>query len=445
MIPVPARILVVLPLYGGSLPVGRYCVSALRDLGHTVEVFEAPDFLGAFSALKGLHVNMDKHEGLEASLLQVVSQAIHAKAETFQPDLVLALAQAPVTRQLLKRLQRDGIPSAMWFVEDFRLFPYWRAFAPLYDFFFVIQKEPFLDELRNIGVDGIYLPLAALPAFHRPLTLSAAEQKRCGSAVSFMGAGYPNRRTAFQQVSFPDFKIWGSDWEGSEGLDVYLQDNGARVSSEDAIRIFNATEVNLNLHSSIHAEPVQRGDFVNPRTFELAACGAFQLVDERDLLSELFVVSGETRELETFASLQELEGKTAYFLAHPDERAVLSQRARARVCADHTYQNRMECLLETVRMRRPGWLTRLESLSESATADLPGLPVELSQDLPESLPAGFAGEALSGWTELLSRLHLPAATTFTDVVFRLRQYSGTRTPFEASILFLDEWRRQYKK
>lgn len=445
MIPVPVRILVVLPLYGGSLPVGRYCVSALRDLGHTVEVFEAPDFLGAFSALKELRVSMDKHEGLEASLLQVVSQAIHAKAETFQPDLVLALAQAPVTRQVLKRLQRDGIPTAMWFVEDFRLFPYWRAFAPLYDFFFVIQKEPFLGELRNIGVDGVYLPLAALPAFHRPLTLSAAEQDRFGSAVSFMGAGYPNRRTAFQQAHFPDFKIWGSDWEGSCGLGAYLQDNGVRVSSEDAVRIFNATKVNLNLHSSIHAEPVQQGDFVNPRTFELAACGAFQLVDERGLLPELFVVSGEGRELETFASLSELEDKAAYFLAHPDERAVLSQRARSRVCAEHTYQKRMERLLETVRVRRPGWLTRFGSCSEDVPVGLSVLPVELSEDLPESLPSSFAEEALSGWTELLSRLDLPAATSFSDVVFRLRQHTGTLPPFEASILFLDEWRRQYKK
>ena len=36
----PLRILVVLPLYGGSLPIGRYCAQALRDLGHLVEEFD---------------------------------------------------------------------------------------------------------------------------------------------------------------------------------------------------------------------------------------------------------------------------------------------------------------------------------------------------------------------------------------------------------------------
>ncbi len=45
------RILVVLPLYGGSLPVGRFCVSALEKMGHLVETFEAPDFYGATTLL----------------------------------------------------------------------------------------------------------------------------------------------------------------------------------------------------------------------------------------------------------------------------------------------------------------------------------------------------------------------------------------------------------
>ena len=147
----PLRILLVLPMYGGSLPVGRYCREALRELGHTVETFEAPEFHPAFTALKGLRVTTDRLEYLENSFLQVVSQAILAKAETFEPDLVLALAQAPLGRQALKRLRRDNVATAMWFVEDFRLFTYWRAFAPHYDFFAVIQKEPFLDQLREMG------------------------------------------------------------------------------------------------------------------------------------------------------------------------------------------------------------------------------------------------------------------------------------------------------
>ncbi len=277
------RVLVVLPLYGGSLPVARYCARALTSLGHTVECFEAPDFHPSFTALKRLRVSTERLDYLENSFLQLLGQAVLAKVESFAPDLVLALAQAPLSRQTLKRLRKDGVPTAMWFVEDYRLFTYWRAFAPWYDFFAVIQKNPFLDELAAHGVDNaLYLPMAADPEVHRPLELTPIERRKYGSGLSFVGAGYANRRLAFRQLLHLDLKIWGSDWDGDSVLARYLQLDGARVSTEDAVKVFNASAINLNLHSSVSAdELVPAGDFVNPRTFELAACGAFQLVDRR--------------------------------------------------------------------------------------------------------------------------------------------------------------------
>ena len=48
----PLRILVVLPLYGGSLPIGRYCARALSDMGHAVRIFDAPAFYSAFTGLR---------------------------------------------------------------------------------------------------------------------------------------------------------------------------------------------------------------------------------------------------------------------------------------------------------------------------------------------------------------------------------------------------------
>ncbi len=418
------RVLVVLPLYGGSLPVGRYAATALRDLGHTVDVFEAPAFYSAFSALRMLRVTSDRQEALEHSFLQVISQAIRARVEVFEPDLVLCLAQAPVSRQLLKTLARDKVTTAMWFVEDYRVFPYWRAVAPLYDFFFVIQKEPFFEKLAAAGARAAYLPLAALPSFHRPLgeeELSVAERRHYGSAVSFMGAGYPNRRRAFRQLSHLDFKIWGSDWNGEVSLAPFLQDGGARIEPEQAIKIFNASAINLNLHSSVQAkELVPAGDFVNPRTFEIACCGAFQLVDRRGLLPELF----REDELATFTSMPELLDAIPYYLARPDERRELAMRGRARVLAEHTYQHRMAALVEEIRRCQPDWPTHRPTMT---------LPTDLPEDLRRDL------------AELLRQLELPGDVAFEDVVTRLRQRNGVLNPLETSLLFLDEWRKQYRK
>jgi len=416
------RILVVLPMYGGSLPIGRHCASALSGLGHLVETFEAPAFYGAFEALKTLRVTSDRLEYLENSYLQVISQAICAKVETFGPDLVLALAQAPLSRQALKRLRRDGVATAMWFVEDFRLFTYWEAFAPYYDVFAVIQKDPFFERLAAVGQQNVlYLPLAADPAVHRPLELTPVERRLYGARTSFMGAGYANRRVAFAQLLDFGLAIFGSDWDGDAVLGPRLRLDGRRVTTEESVKIFNAADVNLNLHSSVSTQSlVSGGDFVNPRTFELAMCGAFQLVDRRGLMDELF----SEDELARFGSVEELKERLGHFLAHPEERAGYAARARARALGEHTYARRMERLLDFTAGRIAGW-----PAGAGGEGALAGLPEPLRGEL----------------SALLRELSLPADVSFDDLIVAVRSRQGLLTPLETSLLFLDEWKKQYVK
>ena len=213
------RILVVLPMYGGSLPIGRYCARALQSMGHSVRLFDAPCLYPAFTGLQQLGLPPAARNQLENSFLQLVSQAIWAHVQALEPHLVLALAQAPLNRALLQRLRRGGVRSAMWFVEDYRIFDYWRLYAPLYDVFAVIQKKPFVDDLVRLGQHNVlYLHLAALPDFHRPVELTARERQEYGADMAFLGAGYPNRRLAFRHLAGKNFKIWGSEWEGESLL-----------------------------------------------------------------------------------------------------------------------------------------------------------------------------------------------------------------------------------
>ncbi len=416
------RILVVLPFYGGSLPIGQYCIQALRHLGHSVEIFDAPQFYTAFTAIKGLRVTTDRLDQLENAFLQNVSQAILAQVESFEPDMVLALAQAPVSRQLLRRLEKMQVPTAMWFVEDHKIFTYWRAFAPLYNVFAVIQKEPFLESLEEIGQkNALYLPMAALPSFHTPMTLNTMEQKKFGADVAFLGAGYPNRRVAFKPlINQKNFKIWGTEWEGDGLLMRHVQQQGSRISPEDAVKIYNATKINLNLHSSVDSKTViTDGDFVNPRTFELAAIGAFQLVDKRSLMAELFAPDM----LATFENLEEMYAKIAYYTENEAERLAMSEKARTHVLENHSYERRMQSLIDAVEKACGPWKKREYS------ANFADLPEELSADL----------------ATLIDNLELPADAAFEDVLARIRLRSGLLSPLETSLLFLEEWRKQYSK
>jgi spore maturation protein CgeB len=182
--------------------------------------------------------------------------------------------------------------------------------------------------------------------FHQPLKLSGDEKARWGSPISFVGAGYHNRQQMFASMAQYPFRIWGSEWPTGKPFDRLVQDESRRVSPEEYIKVFNATDINLNLHSSSERDGVDpSGDFINPRTFELAGCGAFQLCDERSLLPELFEVG---KEIITFSNMSELRQKIEHYRAHPEERATVCEAARARVIKEHTYEHRLEQMLSTI-------------------------------------------------------------------------------------------------
>ncbi len=414
------KILVVLPLYGGSLPIGEYCVTALKDLGHTVEVFEASEFQSAHNALQKLQVSSERNSYLQSTFANMLSEAVYAKAEVFAPDIVFAMAQAPLSRAVLKRFEKDKVPTAMWFVEDYELFTYWRAYANLYSYFFVIQKEPFLTLLKDGGHQNAhYLPLAALPSFHKKLDLDVQDKTKYGADLAFLGAGYANRRYEFRRLTSYNFKIWGSDWENDAYLHSFVQNKGERISAKDSVKVYNATKVNINLHSSTKLKKEEMGDFVNPRTFELAAMQAFQLVDKRSLMEELFDCESDEKELITFEKFEEAPALIDYYLANPEEREKVTLRAKERILKDHTYQQRMAKMLEIINP-----VIRLDNQDLSAIKEIPD---ELKEE----------------FLELMKRLELNTSASFEEVIFALKKESKPLDALETSILFLSEWKKHY--
>ena len=272
---------------------------------------------------------------------EFASEAAMARIVPFRPDIVLVLAQAPFLESALAVLRERRIATAFWFVEDFRHMEYWRDTASKYDYFFAIQEGEFLGRLREAGARNVaFLPMAASPEVHRKRELSPEELEEFGGDVSFVGAGYYNRRRLFEGLVDLDFRIWGNEWGSCPALRAFLQRDGARVDTDDIVKIFNASRININLHSSSYHEGVNPdGDFVNPRTFEIAACGGFQLVDRRSGLPGFFRI-GE--EVACFDSLDDLRAKIARYLADPEERKAIAERGRQRVLRDHTYERRME-------------------------------------------------------------------------------------------------------
>lgn len=340
------QIAIVGPLYGGSLPIAEYVYRACEKLGMKSSYLNLSSYYNTFTSFEKTLKKQESRSVLENQCVEMLSELVLQVVLERKIDILISVAQAPLTPKVLEKCREKGIVTVHWFMEDINRFPTWKQIAKYYDYFFVIQKDEAIERIREVGGRRVhYLPLACDPDIHTSMTLSPEEMQEFGSDISFVGAGYNNRKYVFSKFAKDDFKIWGTEWPDILPFAQMVQRKGSRISVQDYIRIFNSSVINLNLHSSHEKNGIDpTGDFVNPRTFELAACQAFQLVDRRTLLGELFADD----EIATFETESELKDKINYFLSAPEEREKYIKKSYERVCKDHTYEQRVQTMLEYV-------------------------------------------------------------------------------------------------
>ncbi|MDP1569114.1 MAG: glycosyltransferase [Vicinamibacterales bacterium] len=374
------RVLVAGPIYGGSLETARATARAVSMTAAETKLFDFSVFAPGHHTLDALGIARSTRNRLQAGHADFLGEVLVDVALDWRADLVIALAQAPLAEAALTRLREHQVATAFWYVENHRVLPYWSQVAPHYDWFYGIQPGRFLEQLAEAGAAHPgYLPMACDPAVHQPETLTGEQRARFGSAVSFAGAPYLNRRRLLVSLADLDFRIWGDGWN-EPALAHLVAGEGQRFDVRDMVRIFNATAINLNLHSAAHVADLDPDpDFVNPRTFEIAACGAFQLVDRRTPLPDLFAPD----EMVVFESVPELRRLIDHYLAHPDERQAIADRARTRVLAEHTYEHRVRRILRDALPH---------DLAAAALHGIDAEPLDLAVRRIESASAFMTGE-----------------------------------------------------
>ena len=133
-----------------------------------------------------------------------------------------------------------------------------------------------------------------------------------------MGSGsYPNRQAIFSRLldGGLDLCIWGTEWPQNGTLGRAVQLGGRRLNEEEVVKVYNACDVVINLHSALRPDdPVGLSDFANPRTFEIPACGGFQLVDQVLGLESLFEPG---KEIIIFENEEDLQEKSVYYVENP--------------------------------------------------------------------------------------------------------------------------------
>jgi len=338
------NVAVVGPLYGGSLPIAQYLVRGLRTAGHNATLIDNAPAWELYREMTGSVKNAHASGQLGQLMANTLSEWTYARVMEFDPEICIVLAQAPVNTRFPARLREAGIVTAYWFVENWRHMGYWRDIAELYDTFFHIQPGEFESKLASVGVKHqAFVQTACDPELHRPVRLSEPEKRAYKCDISFAGAGYYNRLQVFKGLTDFDFRIWGVDWNDRD-LAPLVQGGERRFDSEDFNRIVSGSKVNLNLHSSKTHDGVDPAcDALNPRIFEIAAAGGFQVCDPCAGLAQHF---DPQREVPQYRDLRELREILRYYLEHPKERSAMARRSRDRALREHTYGHRAAQMIE---------------------------------------------------------------------------------------------------
>jgi spore maturation protein CgeB len=282
-------------------------------------------------------------------------ESIYITAKVHQVDLVWLVAPMHVHPVPLGLLRMDGIRTAGYATEA----PYeddvWVERAGLFDYCFVCDRNS-VERWRERNPQSFYLGHAYDPARHFPSEPSSPEAPPgledwlTPYDVVFVGTGFPARRKFLEAVDWTgiDFRAFGH-WRSVPKAATIRQYLEARIlANEETAAVYRRARIGLQLHRSDtyyrHGWRMKPGAAysLGPRSYELAACGVFQVSDERPELHDVFDGS-----VPTFSTPAELGALVRRYLASPEERADLAAKQHEAV-APYTFASRMKEVLTIV-------------------------------------------------------------------------------------------------
>lgn len=325
------NIVFAIPGHLKTVPMGQFCAEALRELGHNVTVV---DFRSQW------------HDKLREKLANPpeekfsVNRRIRHIVERIRPDAFITLFGFDISTETLAWLRQRKIPSACWWINDPFQFERSARKAGHYDFLFS----------NSAGSTAAYRKAGIQQAFFLPTACQANVHHRVEpllnyrSEICFAGDWSPLREQLLLKL-YEDFnlKIFGP-WRKKLPPDSPLHSRLTEgfFTPRAMATMFSSADIVLNLHTWF-------GKFdhgVNPRLFEASACGAVQLVDQKQEISDLFAVN---REIFVYETLDDVAAIARSILSLPPEtRRTIGQAAQTRAHAEHTYTNRMASLISTM-------------------------------------------------------------------------------------------------
>ena len=328
----------------------EYCAEGLVGIGHNVAMHRYSARLaqsaGFWARLQRRIVGSDRfHMERVLDAFRRDNLDVLKVAARHRPELTIVLKGEVLLPETIERLghMTDG-PIVHWSGDDPAWFPNIVAAAHLYDRFFLADPS-YSRDLEPRNVTAQFLPHAANPSIWGGDDVGSdiVDVIFVGDARHNMGH-LPADRSRVDIVEAVaranvSLAVWGRGWEKLETTyKVGAAHRGLTLLPAAAVaRAYRGAKIALNVH---HA---QMREGPNMRTFEIPSAGAFQLADYKPRMDDLFDIGTE---LAVYRDSDDLLTLIDRFLGDPLARRDITEAGRRRIERDHTYDVRMQELVE---------------------------------------------------------------------------------------------------
>jgi spore maturation protein CgeB len=268
-----------------------------------------------------------------------ISEQILKKAKELKPDYILFCKAKNIDVGVLEQL-RTIAPTINWYPETMNNWKSIQDIVGHYDYFFEFDKYV-VDLLQTAGHANVYyLPFCGDVSKHAQWHGGPKEYD-----VSFLGSYasyYPARLEILDRVKDLGLHVWGN----SAWADTQLKPNfhgPVKSLMANILKIYEQSKIVIHIDSNL---TVGEGTGLTMRPFDVTASGAMLIA--QDDRPEIFNMFEPGKEFVLFHDASDIREKVEYYLRHDDERVRIAKAGFERVRRDHTYEDRMKAIFDTI-------------------------------------------------------------------------------------------------
>jgi spore maturation protein CgeB len=272
-------------------------------------------------------------------------------AKKYRPSFLLIIKGESVFPQTLSYIRRNlNIPCISYHWDD-PFYSYnksddideyrrnnFRFGMKNYDYIFAFDKYYVLEIEKTGATNVAYVPLATDEELYKKVSLNQDEKQLYGYDICFVGMPFDNRIEIFNELSEFNIGVFGDLWDKYRDKLKGDYFKGPAIGDK-VLKLYSASKIVLNINHP------QSKYGTNGRTFDIPSCGAFEIVDYKLGMEDLFDLGNE---IVCYHDVNELKGLVRYYLDHPGKRNNIAARGCIRVRNNHTWAQRVKKILDVL-------------------------------------------------------------------------------------------------